>query len=57
MDQRAAKHYRHWPSREALVIDACSQISDEQFIKMSAGNVISRQQTTANDPLSHHPDG
>ena len=24
--------YRHWPSREALVIDACSQISDEQEV-------------------------
>src|SRR5450755_5201858 len=24
--------YRHWPSREALVIDACSRISDEQAI-------------------------
>jgi AcrR family transcriptional regulator len=24
--------YRHWPSREALVIDACSRISDEQEI-------------------------
>jgi AcrR family transcriptional regulator len=22
--------YRHWPSREALVIDACSRITDEQ---------------------------
>jgi AcrR family transcriptional regulator len=24
--------YRHWPSREALVIDACSRISDEQEV-------------------------
>jgi AcrR family transcriptional regulator len=24
--------YRHWPSREALVIDACSQITSEQEI-------------------------
>jgi AcrR family transcriptional regulator len=24
--------YRHWASREALVIDACSQISDEQEV-------------------------
>jgi AcrR family transcriptional regulator len=24
--------YRHWPSREALVIDACSQIASEQDI-------------------------
>ena len=24
--------YRHWPSREALVIDACSRISDEQAV-------------------------
>lgn len=24
--------YRHWPSREALVIDACSQIASEQVI-------------------------
>ncbi len=24
--------YRHWPTREALVIDACSQITDEQEI-------------------------
>jgi AcrR family transcriptional regulator len=24
--------YRHWPSREALVIDACSRISDEQDV-------------------------
>lgn len=24
--------YRHWPTREALVLDACSQISDEQVV-------------------------
>jgi AcrR family transcriptional regulator len=24
--------YRHWPSREALVIDACSRITDEQEV-------------------------
>ena len=24
--------YRHWPTREALVIDACSRISDEQEV-------------------------
>jgi AcrR family transcriptional regulator len=24
--------YRHWPSREALVIDACSRLSDEQEV-------------------------
>ena len=24
--------YRHWPSREALVIDACSRLSDEQAV-------------------------
>jgi len=24
--------YRHWPSREALVMDACSRISDEQEV-------------------------
>jgi AcrR family transcriptional regulator len=24
--------YRHWPSREALVIDACSQITEEQEV-------------------------
>jgi AcrR family transcriptional regulator len=24
--------YRHWPSREALVIDACSRIRDEQEV-------------------------
>jgi AcrR family transcriptional regulator len=24
--------YRHWPSREALVIDACSRITDEQHV-------------------------
>ena len=24
--------YRHWPTREALVIDACSRITDEQLV-------------------------
>lgn len=28
--------YRHWPSRETLVIDACSRISDEQEVPDTA---------------------